>query len=386
MSPRIIAHVDLDAFFAAVEQRDNPTLQGKPVVIGADPKQGKGRGVVSTCSYEARVYGIHSAMPISIAYKKCPQAVFLRGNYSKYQQASEEVFKIFEQFTPHIEPISIDEAFLDLTGSCHLFGTPYQTAQKLKDQVKIKVGLTASVGIAPVKMVAKIASDYCKPDGLLEIKEAKIFDFLWPLPIERLWGVGPKTKQTLNALGIKTIGDLAQGSLKTLKEYFGEEGQHLFNLANGIDLREVSGDEDVKSVSHEHTFEADTSNLEEIDKVFLILSEKVSRRLRKYELKGRTLTVKIRLKGFKTYTRAYTFAERTNHLDIIYTKAKELFKKFYKPGYEIRLIGVRISNFDDFYVRDSLFEDEQVKRSEHVHTAVDKIKDKFGEQAIRRAI
>ena len=273
---------------------------------------------------------------------------------------------------------------MDLTESCHLFGTPYQAAQKIKAQIKKQIGLTASVGIAPVKMVAKIASDYGKPDGLLEIKEGGVCDFLWPLPIERLWGVGPKTKECLNALGIKTIGDLARGSLKTLKEYFGEEGQHLFNLANGIDPREVSEGEEIKSVSHEHTFEVDTADLKRIERVFLVLSEKVSRRLRKYELKGKTITVKIRLKGFKTYTRAYTFAERTNHADIIYKRTKEIFKKFYKPGNEIRLIGIKISNFDDAYVRDSLFEDDKVKRSERVHTVVDKIKDKFGEQSIHR--
>jgi nucleotidyltransferase/DNA polymerase involved in DNA repair len=193
MPPRVIAHVDLDAFFAAVEQRDNPALRGRPVVVGADPRGGKGRGVVSTCSYEARKFGIRSAMPVSEAFRRCPAAVFLPPDFSKYSAASREVFKIFYDFTPHIEAISIDEAFLDITTSHHLFGTPHETAQKLKARINAKVGLTASVGLAPVKMVAKIASDYGKPDGLTEVPEGEVIPFLAPLPIRCLWGVGPRT-------------------------------------------------------------------------------------------------------------------------------------------------------------------------------------------------
>jgi len=374
----------MDAFFASVEQRDNPELKGKPVVIGADPKGGKGRGVVSTCSYEAREYGIHSALPISIAYKKCPHAVFLRGSHSKYQKVSNEIGEIFYNFTPDVEPVSIDEAFLDITGSYHFYKTPLKTCLAIKSAIKNEVGLTASVGIAPLKMVAKIASDLCKPDGILEITKEKVLEFLHPLQIEKLWGVGPKTKQALNALGIRTVGELAHVSLERLIAEFGEHGQHLHGLANGIDEREVEVDDEIKSVSHEHTFDKDTGDVEKIHEVLLALSEKVSRRLRKYELKGKTITVKIRLKEFKTYTRAYTVSERTNLIDDIYHRAKTIFDDFYEDGQKIRLIGVRVSNFEDPYVQDSLFKSESKEKKEDIHKAMDSIKDKFGESAIHR--
>ncbi len=386
---RVIIHVDLDAFFAAVEQRDDPSLAGKPVVIGADPKGGKGRGVVSTCSYEARKYGIHSAMPISMAYKRCPHAVFLPGDGAKYRAVSREVFAVFDNFTPDVEPVSIDEAFLDITGSYHLFKTPYATGLRLKEQIKTRTGLTASAGIAPVKMVAKIASDYCKPDGLLEVKEGEVINFLSPLTIDRLWGVGPKTRQSLNRMGIQTIGDLARTPQERLQENFGEHGRHLYDLANGIDPREVVDDDEVKSISHEHTFDVDTHNREDIHAVLSSLSEKVSRRLRKTGLKGKTLTVKIRLTGFQTYTRAHSLNQRTNYTDVIYQNAKDIFHEFYttaRPGVRIRLLGVRVSNFHDPYVKESLFDDPAEDKMEDVHRAVDAIKDKFGEKAIHRAM
>ncbi len=384
MASKVIMHVDLDAFFAAVEQRDDPRLKGKPVVVGADPQGGKGRGVVSTCSYEARKFGIHSAMPISKAYQLCPTAIFVSPNFEKYQLASRKVFKIFYDFTPHIQGISIDEAFLDISTTFHLFGTPRETAQRLKDNIKEAVGLTASVGIAPVKMVAKIASDLSKPDGLLEVRDGEIVSFLAPLDIERLWGVGPKTSQALHNLGIKTIGDIAAMSLEELTNRFGEHGQHLFDLANGIDPREVEEDNEVKSVSHEHTFDHDTADSEQILKSLLDLSEQVSRRLRKYNLKGRTVTVKIRLKGFQTFTRAETLGERTNFTDVIFETARAIFRKFFVRGMQVRLIGVRINNFDDPYVAESLFNDPGDARREKVHSVLDKIKDKFGEDAIGR--
>jgi DNA polymerase-4 len=386
MTPKVFLHVDLDAFFAAVEQRDNPLLKGKPVVVGADPKEGQGRGVVSTCSYEARKYGIHSAMPISLAYKLCSSAVFLPVDFDKYLKVSGEVFKILEDFTPDVEPVSIDEAFLDITGSFHLFGTPYKVGQQLKEKIQSNVHLTASVGIAPIKMLAKIASDYCKPDGLLEITPDKVFEFLWPLSIDKLWGVGPKTQEALNRLGIKTVGDLAHSSLAALEKHFGENGRHLYDLANGRDPREVKEADGAKSVSHEHTFEKDTSVREEIKRIFLFLSEQVSRRLRKNGLKGKTLTLKVRLKGFKTYTHSFTFPERTNHADVIFKKAREIFEKSYPdPSTQFRLIGVRLTHFEDLYVQDSLFEDAADIKQEKVHKAVDRIKDKFGDGAIHRA-
>ena len=384
MPSKVIAHIDLDAFFAAVEQRDNPALRGKPVVVGADPKSGNGRGVVSTCSYEARRYGIHSAMPISIAYKKCPHAVFLPVDFEKYHKASDQIFKIFYDFTPEIEPISIDEAFLDITESFHLFATSLNTGHRLKERIQREVGLTASVGIAPVKMCAKIASAYCKPDGLLEIKPDEIFNFLWPLDIEKLWGVGPKTKDVLNRLGIKTVRDVARCELGLLQKHFGEHGQHLYDLANGRDPREVVTDGEAKSISHEHTFDSDTSDVDAIHTIILQISEKLSRRLRKNELKGKTITVKIRLKGFKTFTRALSLPQRTNFTEVIYQRAKAIFDDFYQRGMQVRLIGVRVNNFDDGFVQDSLFQFPAEEKFEKVHQVMDLIKDKFGEEAIHR--
>ena len=301
-------------------------------------------------------------MPISQAYQRCPHAVFLPVDFSKYNVASEQVFKILYDFTPEIEPISIDEAFLDITGSYHLHQTPQQLGINLKERIKKEVGLTASIGIAPVKMVATIASGHCKPDGLLEIKEGEVLDFLWPLSVDKLWGVGAKTQQTLNQIGVRLIGDLAKIGPEVLGKKFGESGLYLFQLANGIDPRPVETNDETKSVSHEHTFDVDTNDVEQIEKVLLFLSEKLSHRLRQSDLKGKTLTVKIRLSGFKTYTRAFTFPERTNHTDTIYQKAKGIFEEFWEKDVKptmvdftkLRLIGVRISHFEDSYAQESL--------------------------------
>ncbi len=384
MTTRIIAHIDMDAFFAAVEQRDNPKLRGRPVVIGADPKGGMGRGVVSTCSYEARRYGVHSAQPISQAYRLCPRAVFLPVDGAKYHRVSEEIFNILYNFTPDIEPLSIDEAFLDLTGSYHFYKTPLAAGRAIKEDIKSQLGLTASIGIAPNKMTAKIASDFSKPDGLLEVSSENLLAFLWPLPIERLWGVGPKTKEMFHKAGVHTIGELAQIPRISLEEQMGESGKHLYELSHGIDLREVETNGEIKSVSHEHTFEVDTQDQEAIYEVLLHLSEKVSRRLRKNDLKGKTLTVKIRLKGFKTYTRAHTFAERTNFVDDIYAQAKRILDEFFQRGMWIRLMGVRMSSFTDQYFQESLFSNFADSKREKIHQVMDFIKDKFGEEAIHR--
>lgn len=382
---RAIAHIDMDAFFAAIEQRDDPALLGKPVVVGADPKGGKGRGVVSTCSYEARRYGIHSAMPISMAYRRCPRAVFLPVDMQKYAGVSREVFKILNDFTPDVEPVSIDEAFLDMTGSYHLFGSALEACRKMKERIKTELRLTASVGIAPTKMLAKIASDHCKPDGLLEITASEALGFLRPLPIERLWGVGAQTQKKLDQLGVKTIGDLARIPEAVLCERFGAHGRHLWALAHGVDEREVTVQAEIKSVSHEHTFETDTADQRQIYEVLSILSEKVSRRLRQYGLKGRTVTLKVRLKDFQTFTRDSTLPQRTNFFEPIYTTSKALFDAFHREGSQYRLVGVRVTHFQDPYVREGLFEDPRSERMERVHKAVDKIKDKFGDGMIRRA-
>lgn len=378
----VIMHIDMDAFFASVEQRDNPALKAKPVIVGADPKNGKGRGVVSTCSYEARKFGIHSAMPISTAYRLCPQAVFVPPNFQKYKQASEHVFRILERYTPDIEPISIDEAFLDITGTFHLHKTPAALARRIKDDIRREVRLTASVGIAPVKMVAKIASDINKPDGFLEIRPGEIQGFLAPLPVERLWGVGRKSKEILNQMNIYAIGDLLKISKARIFELLGEQGLHLFDLASGIDPREVSVSEEAKSVSHEHTFDIDEAQAQIVAKVLFVLSQKVSRRLRKEGLKGKTVSVKIRLKNFQTFTRAKTLDKRTNFVETIDLTARQLFLDFFKTGMKIRLIGVRVTGFEDPYVSDGLFTEPGEVKKENIHRAVDILKDRFGEGSI----
>lgn len=384
MKTKVIAHIDMDAFFASVEQRNDPSLRGKPVVVGSDPKGGKGRGVVSTCSYEARKYGIRSAMPISEAYRRCPTANFLRGNMKEYKDISDQVFRLLYDFTDLIEPVSIDEAFFDITGSYHFYGTPENTCREIKNRIKKEIGLNASIGIAPVKMVAKIASDLSKPDGLIEVKEKDVLDFLWKLPVSRIWGVGPKTSIVLEKMGITMISQLAHVDKDTLYRSFGEHGIHLHDLANGIDPRGVEAGGEMRSVSHEHTFEIDTSDIKEINEVFSVLSQKVSRRLRRMNLEGRTVSIKVRTKDFKTVLRSKTIDGRTNHFDVIYAQVKKMFQEVYVENSFLRLIGVKVANFDDSYFQDSLFKDPIKEKSERVHKAVDSIKDKFGEKSIRR--
>ncbi|MDA8242579.1 MAG: DNA polymerase IV, partial [Elusimicrobia bacterium] len=246
---RRIVHVDMDAFFAAIEQRDDPSLKGKPVIIGADPKGGRGRGVVSTCSYEARKFGVRSAMPISEAWRRCPKGVYLRPDFRKYSEASEKVLAVFNEFTPDVEPVSIDEAFLDITRSAHLFGGPLETCRRIKARVKAVTGLTCSVGLAPTKMAAKIASDLRKPDGLVEVREEGLRAFLAPLDISRLWGLGPKTAGVLRSRGINTVGELAAAEADELRG-LGAHGPELRLLALGEDPREVAPDYDTKSVGN----------------------------------------------------------------------------------------------------------------------------------------
>jgi DNA polymerase IV len=384
--PRIIFHVDMDAFFASVEQRDRPALKGKPVIVGADPKGGRGRGVVSTCSYEARVFGIRSAMPISKAYQLCPSGIFLPPDMGKYMEVSHQIFTVFSDFTPDVEPISCDEAFLDMTHTFHLFGTPVETGAVIKKRVLDRIHLTASVGIAPNKLIAKMASDHCKPDGLLEITAEHVLEFLWPLPVRALWGVGEETENVLKEIGINTVGDLAKTPRVSLMKIFGINGDHLWMLANGYDDRSVAAGDDAgaKSVSREYTFEEDSNDRKILYEILGELSEDVSRKLRKERLKGKTITLKLRSSDFKTITRAETLSDRTNFFDEIYKTARRLFDGCWPPQRKIRLIGVRVSNFENPYYQESLFSDQNAQQKERVHKAVDQIKDKYGEHSIRR--
>ncbi|MGB2600974.1 MAG: DNA polymerase IV [Candidatus Omnitrophota bacterium] len=384
--PRYIVHVDMDAFFCSVEQRDNPEHKGKPVIVGADPKDGKGRGVVAACSYEARKYGIHSAMPISTAYKKCPKAVFLRPDMEKYALSSHQIFSILERFTPDIEPISIDEAFMDITGSYTLFGTPLGTCRKIKAAIKKETGLTASIGLAPNKMTAKIASDMEKPDGLVEVKPENLLSFLHPLPAGKLWGVGEKTLETFKRIGIFTIGDLAQRGEEELERLFGKNGQHIWELSNGIDDRSVETIDTIKSISNEHTFEKDVTDTKTILDVLMHLSEKVSMRLRRSDFKGRTITLKIRFSDFKTYTRSTSLEMNTNFVDDIYENVLKKLQQFDTAKRPVRLLGVKVSNLSDTSWQENLFEgtnDKSLKK-ERIHKALDSIVDRFGAGAVKR--
>lgn len=382
---RFIVHVDMDAFFAAIEQRDNPCLKGRPVIIGADPRGGRGRGVVSTCSYEARRFGVHSAMPISTAYRKCPKGVFLQPDIKKYCEVSGQIHSIFYEFTPDIEPVSIDEAFLDITGSWKISGSPLETCRKIKSRIQNETGLTASVGLAPTKMATKIASDLEKPDGLVEVTRENLADFLRPLDVGRIWGLGEKCEATLKSMGITTIGDLAVRDPGEITRLFGKNGKHFLELANGIDEREVSPGGEAKSVSNETTFEEDTRDENLLAGTLLSLCEKVSSRLRKDGLKGSTVTLKIRFEGFETHTRAATMAVSTNFTDVIHSEIKKLHSAFGKGKKKVRLVGVRVSNLIPADVRETLSEEEADKKKEVLHHAVDEIKERFGYSSICRA-
>ncbi len=382
---RYIIHIDMDAFFAAIEQRDNPQYKGKPVVVGADPKRGKGRGVVSACSYEARKFGIHSAMPISIAYRKCPEAIFLPVNMEKYQQVSIEIGKVLDEFTPQIEWISIDEAFLDISGSYHLFGSPYKTGLLLKSRVKEVTGLIASVGIAPHKFAAKIASDLKKPDGLVEVTQGSLLTFLWPLEVNRIWGVGKKAVKVLNGSAIYTMGDLAHRKAEKLVELLGKNGEHIWQLANGFDDREVEAEKELKSISNEYTFQQDTDNKEKIGSVLLSLCEKVSQRLFQKELKAKTITLKIRTGDFKTYSRTISISNPTNFADVIFKEIQKTYNNFQTKGKNIRLLGVKASNFNLGTKQSDFLSETENKKRKKIQKAMEKIKDKFGEGSIYRS-
>lgn len=381
---RRIVHVDMDAFFAAIEQRDNPALRGKPVIIGADPKGGRGRGVVSTCSYEARKFGVRSAMPISEAWRRCPQGVYIHPDFHKYEAASASIREVFYEFTPDLEQVSIDEAFLDITRSAHLFGGPLETCRRIKARVKEATGLTCSVGLAPTKMAAKIASDLKKPDGLVEVREAGLRAFLAPLDISKLWGLGPKTAEVLRARGINTVGELAAADPGALGG-LGSHGADLKQLALGLDPREVREDGETKSVGNEVTFEKDTSDEREIRESLMALSDKVSSRLRGSGFKGRTITLKLRLEGFETYTRARTLTLSTNYADVIAREILELYAAFQKGRKKVRLLGVKVSGLMPASEQESLFEEEGDARREKAHKAIDKIREKFGHGSIYRA-
>ena len=376
---QLVMHVDMDAFFASVEQLDHEEYRGKPLIIGGLA----GRGVVSTCSYEARKFGVHSAMPMGRAQQLCPQGIFIEGNYPRYAEVSQQIFTIFTRYSPVIEPLSIDEAFLDLTGMEKIMETPLDYARKLKAEIREKTGIVASVGIAPNKFLAKLASDLDKPDGLVLIPEDKIRQVLDPLPVGRIWGVGRRMNEQLENLGIQTIGQLYRADAHRLQQYVGENmARHLQQLAAGIDSRIVAPRERAKSIGKEMTFTEDLQCREDAERVLLDLSCKVGWRLRKAGEKARTIQLKLRLSsGFKTYTRSRTLSEATCYDEEIYHTVLALFHEL-RIFRGIRLLGVSTAGFDDGREL-NLFQDEGKK--ENLYAAIDKIRAKFGEGGITKA-
>jgi DNA polymerase IV len=376
---RTILHVDMDAFYAAVEQRDRPELKGKPVIIGADPRGGRGRGVVSTASYEARPFGVTSAMPISTAYRLCPDGVYLPVDMEKYVRVSGEVKAVLRRFTDCVEPVSIDEAFLDVTGSRRAFGTGAEVARSLKQAVWNQTALTASVGVASSKLVAKVASDLRKPDGLVVVGPGEEAAFLAPLPIRRLWGVGPKTEEQLARLGVRTIGDLAALDPARLQRRFGTHGQDLIRLANGTDHRPVIAEADnAKSVGQEHTYGADTAEIGRLRRTLLDLADGVARRMRAHGYRARTITLKYRDETFRTLTRAHTLGAATDQGNVLFEVAWTLFKKVHGDR-RVRLLGIYAHV--DARPQLDLFRPEK--------SAADRLRDvlteRFGDNAVTRA-
>jgi DNA polymerase-4 len=378
VTARTILHVDLDAFFASVEQRDRPELLGKPVIVGGDPS---GRGVVSAASYEARRFGVHSAMSLREAVRRCPDGVFLPVDGRRYQQASREVMAILRRYTPQVEPISIDEAFLDVTGSRQLFGDGRAIAESIKGAIRDDVGLPASVGVASTKLVAKIASDLQKPDGLVVVPLGQEASFLAPLPISRLWGVGSKTAQALEDYGARTIGDLAALSPDVLVRRFGKHGGSLASRARGLDDDPVHEGDPAKSVGHEHTFDVDTSDRETIERTLLAMSDGVAGRLRSAGVRASTIAVKIRDSSFRTITRQRTLPEPTDLTDPIYRAAVELARPEVR-GIRVRLLGVSASNLGD-REQLGLFPTDDPRRRAAIEAA-DTIRRRYGSRAVTR--
>jgi nucleotidyltransferase/DNA polymerase involved in DNA repair len=376
----------MDAFYASIEQRDRPKFKGKPVVVGADPKNGHGRGVVSAASYEARKYGIHSAQPISQAYRSCPNAIFLPVRGRHYSKVSKRIISIFREYTPLVEPISLDEAFLDMTGTERLKGSVTEVAHIIKKRIKKEEQLTASVGIGPNKLIAKIASDYQKPDGFVQVKPENIQTFLDPLDVNKLWGIGRQMQNRLRDMGIRTIKDLRSLSESTLKDHFGKMGIQLSKRAHGIDNSRVISIRDVKSISNEMTFAQDSEDSTEHLNVLLHLSEKVGHRLRKKGLEGRTVILKVRLADFTTAIRHMTLSRSTALSETIYRTTVNLFQSGDYSLQPIRLLGVGVTQLSNTEGKQiSLFDDENQKR-QRVAQAMDILKEKYGHKIIGRGL
>ncbi|MGQ9780433.1 MAG: DNA polymerase IV [Bacillota bacterium] len=386
MTARWIIHLDMDAFYAAVEQHDHPELRGRPVIVGGRPDA---RGVVSTCSYEARAYGVRSAMPLREAARRCPHGVFLPVRMERYAEVSRQIFAILDRFSPLVEPLSLDEAFLDVTGCERLFGPAPCIARRIVATIREEVGLSASVGVAPNKLVAKIASDLRKPGGFVVVRPEEVEDFLADLPVRCLWGVGPKTEEYLARLGVKTIGGLRAIPREILTASLGEAGAALYDLCRGRDDRPVVVSEAAKSIGQEMTFPQDMADSSYLTAILLLLADRVARRAREVGVYGRTVVLKVRDLDFTTLTRRRTLLRPTDAEEEIYATAKSLAETIPWWGARpVRLLGVSLTNLVDASVgkQGVLFgpANEEARR-DRLHRAVDRIRERYGEKAIVRA-
>jgi DNA polymerase-4 len=376
---RAILHADLDAFYASVEVLDDPSLRGRPVIVGG--RKGD-RGVVSAASYEARRFGVHSAMPLRTAARLCPDGVFVPGHFERYRALSEQVMAIFASYTPLVEPISLDEAFLDVTASAAAFGDGETIGRALKARVLDEAGLVVSVGVATNKLVAKVASDLRKPDALVVVPPGEEADFLAPLPIRRLWGVGPQAQRALAEYGVTTIGQLAALPAGTLQRRFGRHGDDLSARARGVDRSGVAPFGAPKSVGHEHTFGHDTADIAKIESTLLDLAESVGTRLRHHRLAAGAVQLKLRYEGFETLTRQAPLPRQTRESALLYAGARALLRKTIVPGRGVRLIGITAISLTDVQQL-TLFDADE--RTDRLTRSIDAVRERFGDRAIVRA-
>ncbi|MBW2018018.1 MAG: DNA polymerase IV [Deltaproteobacteria bacterium] len=385
LKAKVFIHLDMDAFYPSVEVLDNPALKGKPVIVGGSRE----RGVVSSASYEARKFGVHSAQPMATAMRLCPHGIFLPVRMARYKEVSEQVFEIFYRFTPLVEPLSIDEAFLDVTGSTRLFGRPGDIAKKIKKTVLEETGLTVSAGVASSKFVAKIASDMDKPDGLTIVPPDRVREFLNPLPIKKMWGVGKVMQQALMRLNVRTFRDLSQVPLKVLEKEFGKRGLMLHQLSMGIDDREVIPDHEMKSIGHEETFSQDILDMNTAKKKLLYLANKVAYRMRKKEAAGKTVTLKVKYSDFRQVTRSKTLPKSTDDGFEIYSIVCRLLEKTAVGKRPVRLLGISLSQLSFLGAEHQLTlfdQDADSLKRKNLNIALDSLYEKYGEENIKPGV
>lgn len=380
MSTATILHVDMDAFYASVAERDDPSLKGKAVVVGAGV-----RGVVLSANYQARTFGIHAAMPVGRAQRMAPHAIFITPDHRRYSEVSEHIMEIFHSYTPHVEPLSLDEAFLDVTGSRRLLGTGRQIATAIRAKVEAQEGITCSVGIAPSKFIAKLASGRCKPDGMLEIPADRILNFLHPLPVSAIWGVGPKTTEALERLGLRTVEEVAHTPRATLIRALGEaSGSSLYELAWGRDYRDVVSDEPDKSISAAETFARDIDDQEIILREFLRLSEKATHRLREKNLFAKKVSIKVRYADFTTINRSKTLPLAIDSTHETYEVVKKLFLALHLDRARLRLVGVALENLES-QASEQLVLGSRERGWREAEGAIDRAQARFGPGSVRPA-